>query len=555
MTTHSQNVVNSSLKAASLNMMTQVFFRLITFIMNAYVLRHISPDILGVIYVRLNLLDDTIIFLSTEGFRLAGLGHKVEGGSLSRTVNLIWLSLPASMVWSTVMGLVWCHLLPLDPGHPMQSQYQVAVIIVSVSAVVQVMAETPLVLGQLMMLVRLRVVMNTVWMMTRVIVLCLAVRFSPDNVISYWSYGHALASLLYVFGYYFAFHVIIKTNKIDQKESLVNSIQTLAPSQPQQFSVDPAQWRVASSFIGQAVVKQILTDAEKYVMTFFSLLTLSEQGVFDVVSNLGSLAARFIFRPVEDSAYFFFSQLWVRGVSITDQKEENVSKVKLGLFRLLRMMSYMGLIIVLFGYSYSHMVLHIYGGHNLSDGLGPDLLRSQCFLILFLAVNGVSECFARAVMSEEEINEFTRTMTLLSVGYVFLTYTMTRMIGPVGMVTANCINMILRILCSFNVIKKTFQSEADDGPGSGLVPDTDILLLLLSAGATCFVSEMYLYAWSPLIHLMIGVVMTIIVTVAIVFKEEYVLQFIVEKFRQINGSTSNMESEEEFNDSMRTKQD
>ena len=65
MTTHSQNVVNSSLKAASLNMMTQVFFRLITFIMNAYVLRHISPDILGVIYVRLNLLDDTIIFLST----------------------------------------------------------------------------------------------------------------------------------------------------------------------------------------------------------------------------------------------------------------------------------------------------------------------------------------------------------------------------------------------------------------------------------------------------------------------------------------------------------
>ena len=49
-------------------------------------------------------------------------------------------------------------------------------------------------------------------------------------------------------------------------------------------------------------MKQLLTDCEKYVMTFFNLLTLSEQGIFDVVSNLGSLAARFIFRPAEEQS-------------------------------------------------------------------------------------------------------------------------------------------------------------------------------------------------------------------------------------------------------------
>ena len=73
------------MKAASLNMMnqTQVIFRLVTvtFIMSAYVLRYISRDVLGQIYVRLNLLDDTIIFLSTEGFRLAGLGHNRDSGN------------------------------------------------------------------------------------------------------------------------------------------------------------------------------------------------------------------------------------------------------------------------------------------------------------------------------------------------------------------------------------------------------------------------------------------------------------------------------------------
>ena len=89
-------------------------------------------------------------------------------------------------------------------------------------------------------------------------------------------------------------------------------------------------------------MKQLLTDCEKYVMTFFNLLTLSEQGIFDVVSNLGSLAARFIFRPAEESAYFFFSQLWARGEPVESQNEENYEKVTTGLSRLLRMMSYLG---------------------------------------------------------------------------------------------------------------------------------------------------------------------------------------------------------------------
>ena len=74
-------------------------------------------------------------------------------------------------------------------------------------------------------------------------------------------------------------------------------------------------------------MKQLLTEGEKYVMTVFSLLSLSQQGVYDVITNLGSLAARFIFRPVEESAYLFFSQLWTRNTRIEEQKENNVNEV------------------------------------------------------------------------------------------------------------------------------------------------------------------------------------------------------------------------------------
>ena len=158
-----------------------------------------------------------------------------------------------------------------------------------------------------------------------------------------WAYGHALAGLVYVLGYYAAFHAIVRTNAADNNEQLpIRRLGQLLPARPAAFRVEAEQWRVATSFLGQAVVKQVLTDCEKYVMTIFSLLTLPEQGIFDVVSNLGSLAARFIFRPAEESAYFFFSQLWTRGAAIEEQKAENYQKVRTGLYRLLRIMVYIG---------------------------------------------------------------------------------------------------------------------------------------------------------------------------------------------------------------------
>lgn len=50
------------------------------------------------------------------------------------------------------------------------------------------------------------------------------------------------------------------------------------------------------SFLKQSVVKQILTEGERYVMTMSPVLTFSQQSMYDIVNNLGSLAARFVLR-------------------------------------------------------------------------------------------------------------------------------------------------------------------------------------------------------------------------------------------------------------------
>ena len=51
-------------------------------------------------------------------------------------------------------------------------------------------------------------------------------------------------------------------------------------------------------------------------------------GIYDVISNLGSLAARFIFLPIEDSSYLFFSQTLTRGA--TSREQTKVSSVTCG---------------------------------------------------------------------------------------------------------------------------------------------------------------------------------------------------------------------------------
>ena len=52
--------------------------------------------------------------------------------------------------------------------------------------------------------------------------------------------------------------------------------------------------------------KQLLTEGERYVVTFFNLLTLEAQGQWDSITALGALFPRFLFRPLEESFAIHF---------------------------------------------------------------------------------------------------------------------------------------------------------------------------------------------------------------------------------------------------------
>lgn len=159
------------------------------------------------------------------------------------------------------------------------------------------------------------------------------------------------------------------------------------------------------SFAKQGVLKQVLTEGEKYVMSVSPVLSFSEQATYDIVNNMGSLAARFIFRPIEDSSYFYFTQTIARDIRLKDQKQEQVLESGQVLSNLCKAVTSIGLLSFVFGQSYAGTLLLLYGGSDfVSGGLPEVLLRWHCFAIVLLAVNGITEGYMFATITSKEID-------------------------------------------------------------------------------------------------------------------------------------------------------
>ena len=128
-------------------------------------------------------------------------------------------------------------------------------------------------------------------------------------------------------------------------------------------------------------------------------------GIYDTINNLGSLVARFVFLPIEESFYIYFASTLYRGVPIEKQPPKSIPVIANALSMIIKTVLMIGVTVLVFGYSFSHLALDIYGGSMLVEGGGAYLLRWYCVYVLILALNGVTECFVFAIMSEHEVNK------------------------------------------------------------------------------------------------------------------------------------------------------
>ena len=367
-------------RAATYNVILQVTFRLLTFVVNAVVLRFISRELLGIVNVRLTLIYSTILFLSRESFRKACLSRDSKERKWTQLINLIWLCLPIGILSGFLLSIIWIYLLEY-PSKMYASSYKGAVIAFTFSAVAELLAEPFWVVGQAFLFVQTKVVVEGVSLACKCLVTVLLVIWWPELSLTAFCMAQLAHTSCYVVLYFVYFTWFVQTggtratNKARHEDSQdgefpFRSPKDFLPCFNRKPFIDFSYGNLVFSFMKQSFLKQFLTEGERYLMTIFNMLTLAEQGVYDVINNLGSLVARFVFLPIEESYYIFFSQVSIRGEPASLQHKENLEIAARTLKGVLKFVVMIGCTFVVFGYSYSFLLLDIYGGKILSSNEG-----------------------------------------------------------------------------------------------------------------------------------------------------------------------------------------
>ncbi|XP_005632480.1 man(5)GlcNAc(2)-PP-dolichol translocation protein RFT1 isoform X2 [Canis lupus baileyi] len=486
----SQEVLGQAARLASSGLLLQVLFRLITFVLNAFILRFLSKEIVGIVNVRLTLLYSTTIFLAREAFRRACLSGGAQR-DWSQTFNLLWLTVPLGVFWSLLLGWVWLHLLEV-PDPNVVPHYGTGVVVFGLSAVVELLGEPFWVLAQTQMFVKLKVIAESLSVILKSVLTAFLVLWLPHWGLYIFSLAQLFYTALLVLCYVTYFTKLLGSSESTKQRALpVSRMTDLLPSITRSGAF--VNWKEAKltwSFFKQSFLKQILTE-----------------GVYDIVNNLGSLVARLIFQPIEESFYIFFAKVLERGKDATLQKQEDVAVAAAVLESLLKLALLAGLTITIFGFAYSQLALDIYGGAMLSSGSGPVLLRSYCLYVLLLAINGVTECFTFAAMSKEEVDRYNFTMLALSSSFLVLSYLLTQWCGSVGFILANCFNMGIRITQSLCFIHRYYR-KSPHRPLAGLYLSPALLGAFVLSGGITGVSEVFLcceQGWlARLAHVAVG---------------------------------------------------
>eukprot|EP00049_Salpingoeca_infusionum_P010903 m.187817 g.187817 ORF g.187817 m.187817 type:complete len:615 (+) comp14781_c1_seq1:200-2044(+) len=551
--------LQSAARATSYAVILQVLFRLLTFATNSLVLRLTTKAALGVVNVRLMLLYTTTLFLAREAFRKACLSvnrHDLSHKQWRRMTNLVFHGVILGAFIASALVYVWLYWLK----QPEIEHYDVGVVVFALSAVLELLVEPAWVLSQINLKVKLKVVAEgtALALRTFVGVAALYVLDSPVIAFSIAQLVHTAALL----GVYI--HDISAHSQDKSRGAAIRSVRDLFPAStsstlPWYSDIPQDLAQIARSFIEHGVLKQLLTEGEKFLMTISHVLSFSQQGVYDVVNNLGSMVARFVFHPLEENYYTFFAALLKRddvghvedseasreesnaeemetasdgsqakakkreggqtkspqrtpqtktekslsgkrkpsdvNALTPEQRQENEKLAGRALALLLKFVCLIGAIAAVFGQTTSKTALHIYGGASLSEGEGPLLLQTYSVYILFMALNGITECFVAASSSKAEIQDHNRWMVVFSVIFVVASHFLTQRLGAVGFIVANTLNMALRSAKSFQHIAEyathhhLFPSNAS--LMSQIIPHPYILVSLAAAFVANYLSEQH----------------------------------------------------------------
>nr|UWK20212.1 oligosaccharidyl-lipid flippase [Trichoderma oligosporum] len=464
----------SVIKGASLLIILQLASRLITFVANQLLLRFLTAPLLG-LSTQLEVYYLSILFFARESLRVAiqrqGIAAtpntnddddddddddeaRREGQAV---VNLGYLAVGLGSIVS--VGLAWMYLASASVT-TLQTPWLVESLwLYGLAAMVELVSEPCFVLMQTRLQFGTRAAAESIATFLRCIIVFGCAVWASQNIVDIGvlpfalgqlSYGITLLAVYLFSGYHLAFATgfsLLPKRLTSSKDAVFLFEYFYKPTVS-----------LASSMMAQSVVKHLLTQGDTFLISLFS--NPEVQGVYALANNYGSLLARLLFQPVEES------------------------KAKRNLHTILRLYILLSAIIVSIGPFAATPLLSIVAGRRWTGSGAGQVLGTYCFYIPFMGLNGITESFVSSVATVTQVHRQSFWMGIFSAIFAASAFLFMRVLplGAEGLVYANSINMLCRIVWSGFFIANYFKSHGLDFAPTSLLPGTTIIVSLSTLG-------------------------------------------------------------------------
>ncbi|KAI0536417.1 oligosaccharide translocation protein RFT1, variant [Xylaria digitata] len=513
----------SAVHGASLLIILQIASRAITFVANQLLLRFLTAQLLGV-STQLEVYYLSVLFFARESLRVAvqrqetiegtsdldgghangatsrnqGLENKVVANAAESQsiVNIAHLSLSLGLASS--LGLAWAYLRYVDVATASTPYLDTALRIYGVAALVELLSEPAFVVLQHRLRFGPRAAAESIATFLRCLVTFGAANWGWKQSLDLGVLPFALGQLAYGVGLLavyvsygsrlaksegfslFPRHVAqVATSGPVEKPSLKNENYVLG------YFFTPTL-QLASSLMSQSLAKHVLTQGDTFLVSILS--DPRSQGVYALANNYGSLLARLIFQPIEESSRNYFSKLLsstLTSAAREQPKDEEAAKAQVrkawaDLQALLKFYVLLSVVVVSIGPYAAPLLVQIVAGPRWAGSGAGGVLARYCLYIPLLAVNGVAEAFVSSVATKSEVYRQSLWMGVFSLAFAMAGFVSLYVLelGAVGLVYANAINMLCRITWSGAFISHYFRRNNVEFGWSGLIPNGTALHVL-----------------------------------------------------------------------------
>jgi len=471
-----ENLLTASLSSISSLVFLQLSSRAFTFILNQALVRLATPQTFGTATVQFELLLSTTLFLSREGVRTALLRQR-KGVSPNLVHNISLL--PAYVAVPIPAALAVLYAATSSAAVRAQPHFHPSVSIYALAAAIELAAEPLYIRAQneLRVDVRVRAEGAAVFFKTLVTFCGLAFASAEWALMAFAlgqaAYALATFAVFWRFGGRSTRYVLRKVTVEDHGHKT-----------DQYF--DPELLRLSGAMTAQSVVKHFLTEGDKFLISRLS--PLADQGGYAVASNYGSLVARIVFQPIEESSRIFFSKS-LSIPSSSGEKEKDALKTAVELLStILLLFTYFLLLLVTFGPPYLSLATALVLPPRYLQTSAPNILRAYPFYLPVMACNGVLEAFFASVCTPADLQAQSRMMAAASVSLVLTAIGGSGVLGmgDTALVWANTVSMAVRALYAWRFVRGYCAARGQPNliGWSALLPQRGVLVAF-AAAAVC----------------------------------------------------------------------